>query len=295
MGFRIVKHTSSLLVSLDSAVTIRARLAADPRTASLAAPWDGWIAEWKTVFLKEIDHRIAVVSANAVATQCDEDLDDLSSETWAATADDPAERAFYYKGKSNSQFIAPRLGAQYQQMGAWITHMAASNNPRIVDIGARIAIKHKGATDAIQVAQAADTASREFRTTGERRQLVDKYNALGKNSEGTLKEMPHAHPELRLPNDFVERFMRSGRSVVPPTVEDLTQRRDELKAQLDQAQAELDAALKAEQDAAAEAARIQRAEDEKKLAEAQAQLDAKNKEVADLRAKLGLAGEPEKP
>ncbi|APR85848.1 Hypothetical protein A7982_11197 [Minicystis rosea] len=282
-------------MSLDAAVTVRARLAADPRTAALVPSWDDWIADWKKTFLKEIDHRIAVVSANAVATKRDEDLDDISAETWAATAGDEAERFFYYKGKTNHQFTAPRLGGQYQQMGAWITHMAASKDPRINDIGARLAISHKEAGDAIQAVQEAETGAHEFRTTGERRQLVDKYNALGKSTEGTLKEMPHAHPELRLPNDFVERFMRAGRSVGPKTVEDLTRRRDELKEQYDQAQAELDAAVKGEQDAAAEAARIQRVAEEKKLAEAQAQLDAKNKEVAELRAKLGLPAEPEKP
>jgi hypothetical protein len=35
----------------------------------------------KTTFLQEIDHRIAVTSTNAIATQMDEDLDDLSDET----------------------------------------------------------------------------------------------------------------------------------------------------------------------------------------------------------------------
>jgi chromosome segregation ATPase len=136
---------------------------------------------------------------------------------------------------------------------------------------------------------------REFRTTGERRQLVDRHNALGKSTEGALNEMPHAHPELRLPNNYVDRFMRPARAVVPPTIEDLTARRDELKDQLDQAQAELDAAVKAEQDAQAEAAQKEREADEKKLAEAQAELDRKAQEVADLKAKLGKPPEPPKP
>lgn len=295
MGFRLVQQASSLLVPLDRAVTIRARLAADPRTASLVAAWDSWIADWKTTYIQEIDLRIALITANAIATFCDEELDDLSGETWTATEDDPAERLFYYNGKTNKQFTAPRHGIQYQKMGAWITHMAASKDPRIVDIGTRLVVKYKAAGDAVKVAQDADTASREFRTTGNRRQLIDRYNALGKSTEGNLKEMPHAHPELKLPNDYVERFMRAGRSVVAPTLEELTKRRDDLKEQFEQAQAEVEAAIEAEKESVAEAARIEREAHEKLLAEAQAGLDKKAQEVADLKAKLGLSSEPIKP
>jgi len=172
-------------------------------------------------------------------------------------------------------------------MGAWVTHMAGSLNARIVEIGTRLATKHGEATTAIQIAQDADTASREFRLTGARRQLIDKFNALGKGTEGELKEMPHAHPELKLSNDFVERFMRAARSVVPPTVDELTRRRDAVQEELAAAEADLDAAIKAEADAVAEAARVEREADEKKLAEAQTELDKKAAAVAGLKAKLG--------
>jgi hypothetical protein len=286
MGFHIAKQTASLFVSLDRAVTVRALLAADPRTAALTPDWDGWLVDCKRTIIAEIDHRIATLTANAVATQKDNDLDDLSDETWVATADDEAERLFYYKGKSNSDFKSPRLGKQYLQMGTWITHMTGSQNGRIADIGARLAVKHGEATAAITTAQDADTASREFRLTGDRRQLIDRFNALGKGTEGTLKEMPFARPELRLPNNFVERFMRAARSVVPPTVDELTKKRDAVKEELDAAQAELDAAIKVETDAAVEAARLERAANEKKLAEAQVELDKKAAAVAELKAKL---------
>lgn len=118
MGFRTAKQTSSLLVPLDRAVTIRALLAADPRTTALTPAWDAWLVDCKKTIVAEIDHRITTLTANAVATQKDDDLDDLSDETWAATTNDDAERLFYYKGKSNSDFKSPRLGKQYQQMSA---------------------------------------------------------------------------------------------------------------------------------------------------------------------------------
>jgi hypothetical protein len=287
MAFRVAKQTASLFIPLDRAVTIRALLAADPRTVALAPDWDGWLTDCKKVIVAEIDHRIATLTANAIATQKDDDLDDLSNETWAATADDEAERFFYYKGKSNSDFKSPRLGKQYQQMGTWITHMIGSQNGRIAEIGTRLAIKHGEATLAITIAQDADTASREFRLTGDRRKLIDRFNALGKGTEGDLKEMPFAHPELKLPTNFVERFMRAARSVVPATVDELTKKRDAVKEELEAVQVELDAAIKVEADAAVEAARLTREADEKKLSEAQVELDKKAAAVADLKAKLG--------
>jgi hypothetical protein len=164
--------------------------------------------------------------------------------------------------------------------------MQQSPCPQIVDLGKRVEKKYTEASQAIRDAEVADASSREFRLTGARRQLIDRFNALGKATEGDLKEMPHAHPELSLPNSFSDRFLRAGRPVVPPTVEELTKKRDALKEELNPAQAELDAAVKAEQDAAAEAAQRQRTEDEKKLALVQADLEKKAKEVADLQAKL---------
>jgi len=94
MGFRTAKQTSSLLVPLDRAVTIRALLAADPRTTALTPAWDIWLVDCKQTILAEIDHRITTLTANAVATQKDDNLDDLSDETWAATTNDDAERLF---------------------------------------------------------------------------------------------------------------------------------------------------------------------------------------------------------
>ena len=207
MGFRIVKSDSSLLVSLDRAAVIRARLAADPRTAMLAVPWDDWIADWKKRYLEEIDHRIAVLTANAVATVLDEDLDGLAGETWNATEAYPVERAFFFGNKMRAEFVKPKLGSQYVAMGAWISHMASSQIVPLAEIGKRLGPKHKEATVAIETAQNADAAQREFRLTGARRQLVDRFNALGKKTEGELKEMPHAHPELGLPNDFAVKIV----------------------------------------------------------------------------------------
>lgn len=288
MGFRLVSHAASLLVSFDRAVTTRALLAADPRTAHLVAGWDAWVIDWKTTFLQELDHRVAVLSAQALATIMDDDLDEIAVETWIDTEGDAAERQFYFLGKTRAQFTAPRLGVQYKRMGAWITHMAGSKDPRILDIGVRLAKKHQAAGDAITDADTKETAARDFRLTGPRKQIIDRYNALGKSTEGELKEMPFAQPDLHLPKDFFQRFLRSPRSVTPPSVEDLTKKRDAAKEDLDAIQADLDAAIKAEKDAADEVAREQRVADQKLLAEAQAEADAKNKAVADLRAKLGL-------
>jgi hypothetical protein len=292
MGFRTGKHSSSLLTFLDAAVTIWARLDADPRTKALAGAWWTWIGDTKTAVVQEMDLRIALVAANAVATHLDEDLDGLSHETWDATEENEAERLFFYQGLTNRQFTAPKLGIEWKKMGPWITHMAGSKDPKLVDIGVRLAAVHPVAGTAMQTAEDADVALREFRTTGAKKALVDRYNALGKGTEGDLKEMPHAHPELRLPGDFYERFMRTSRPVVPPTIVELAKRRDDAKESLDQAQADLDAAVKAEKDAADEAARVVRDADQKRLAALLAEQNKRAEEIAALQAKVGATPPP---
>lgn len=93
-------------------------------------------------------------------------MDDYSKETWDATDGDEPERLFYYKGQTHRQFAAPRHGVQYKKMGSWITTWPGSPKPIIVDIGKRLAPDYKLAGEAIQAAESADTAWREFRTTG---------------------------------------------------------------------------------------------------------------------------------
>jgi len=292
MGAYLVEQDASLLTSLDLAVTTRALLAANPLTASLAAGFDAWLVEWRSVFGQEIDLRIETTSAAALVAGIDDDLDDLSDETSKATLivtkndrSDP-EFVFYFKGTRPSDFKRPLMGSQYQQMTAWITHMAASPYPALADIGKRIEVKIGEADKAIATSASAEQKSRDFRLTGARRQLVDKFNALRKATEGTLQEMPHAHPELKLPASFAERFLRAARPAQKaPTAADL-------KAQLDAAQksaadleAAYEAALKAEADAAVEKAN--KAAQDKELADAEAELKKQAEKVAELKAKLG--------
>jgi hypothetical protein len=95
--------------------------------------------------------------------------------------------------------------------------------------------------------------------------------------------MPHAHPELHLPGDFFERFMRPSRPVVPPSIQELTKRRDDAKEALDQAQTDLDAGVKAEKD---EAERVVRDADQKRLDALVAEQNKRAEEIAALQAKL---------
>lgn len=289
----IIPSEASLLTCLDHAATTRALLAADPLTQGLAADFDAWIVEWKAVFLQEIDLRIAGTSAAAVEVAADADLNDLSDETSRTVLvlvkndrDDPEYR-FYYNGERASDFKKPHLGSQLEGMRLWIGHMAASPAPAIVDLGARIAAKVQAADAAVEATATASQKEREFRLTGARRQLVDKLNALRKATYGTLSEMPHKHPDLKLPATYADRFFRAER----PTSPSRPPAAASIKVELDAAQKELDRltkahgdAVKAEEEAAA--ARAAQADLQKQLAQAEDDLRHKQAAVAALRAQV---------
>jgi hypothetical protein len=83
--------------------------------------------------------------------------------------------------------------------------------------------------------------------------------------------------------------MRTSRPVVPPSIQELTKRRDDAKEALDQAQTDLDAAVKAEKDEAEEAERVVRNADQKRLDGLVAEQNMRAEEIAALQAKLKQA------
>jgi hypothetical protein len=260
MGSFIIDQGFALISCLDNAVTSRGLLAANPLTAFLAAGFDGWITEWKAVFLQEIDHRIAGTSAAALEVSLDGDLNDLSDETSRTVLiytknnrEDP-EYVFYFNGERASDFKKPHMGSQLAAMTVWPPHMAASPHAPIINLGTRIAVKVKDAGTAIESTATAEQKAREFRLTGARRQLIDKLNALRKATYGILAEMPHKHPELKLPGNFADRFFPAERAVAPsrpPTAASLKLEMDVLQADLATLNAQYDKALQAEADEAA--------------------------------------------
>jgi hypothetical protein len=294
MGPFIIDQDHSLISCLDHAVTSRALVAANPLTASLAPGFDAWIDEWKVVFLDEINHRIAGTSAAALEVSLDSDLNDLSDETSRTVLiytkndrDDP-EYVFYFKGERASDFKKPHMGSQLAAMTSWPPHMAASAYPPIVDLGKRIAVKVKDAGTAVESTTTVEQKAREFRLTGARRQLIDKLNALRKATHGAIAEMPHKHPELKLPGNFADRFFRAERPVAPSRPPSAAA----LKLQMDALQKELvelgNAHAKAVQDELdAAAKKTEEEQDVAALAAAEAALADKKAEVDALKAKLG--------
>jgi Sec-independent protein translocase protein TatA len=293
MGAFIVEHDTALVTCLDLAVTTRGLLAANPHTVSLAADFDAWIAQWKPVFLQEIDNRIATTSAAALEVSLDTDLNDLSDETSKAVLitvkgnrEDP-EYVFYYNGGRASDFKKPHMGPQLAGMRNWPDHMKVSPFPTLVDLGLRIDAKVKDSDNAITNTAKIETQDREFKLTGARRQLIDSLNALRKATYGTLAQMPHAHPEWKLPGTFADRFFRAERPTAPsrpPTVASLKLEMEAAKKALDTVTAAYQTAVKAEEDAAAQAQA--QATLQKQLDDANAALKAQQDAVDALKAQI---------
>lgn len=293
MGAFNISQDAALTVSLHRTVRTRALLAGNPLTAPLAADFDAWIADWKVVNAQEIDLRIQLTTALAVAAGIDDELDVLSDQTATALVvitdndRDAALFSLYFKNQRPSDFKRPQLGAQLEAMRGWVPIMAESNQPVLVALGVRVAAKVAEADAAVAAVAAIEGEIRVFRMVGARYQLIDRLNGLRKSTQGKLDVMPHTHPELYLPVTFSALFFppeRSAPHAKDPDISDLRATLAEAQAQVESAQKALDAAIQAE--AEEEAARQKRAADEKAYEEAKKELEQRTAELAALKARL---------
>jgi hypothetical protein len=294
MAAYIIDHDASLDVLLDECVYTSARLGAQSITAPLAADFDAFIAEWSSVNSEEIQLRSKRTKAYALGAAVDEDLNDLSdaaSKTLLVITrnnrEDP-EYVLYFGNKRASEFKRPMLGAQLESMRAWVKPMKASSYQSLVDLGSAVETKVAEGDEAVKAIADAEQQIRELRTTGKRRQLFDKLNALRKATYGKLAEIPHAHPELKLPRNFADRFFRTerpGPAPKEPTIADLEAQLAETNAQVASLQQRIDEAKKAE--AAEAAAKAQSDADAQALAEAEKQQQEWAAKAEALKKKLG--------
>jgi hypothetical protein len=112
----------------------------------------------------------------------------------------------YFGGQRPFEVAAGILGPQLETMRGWIPLLAGSPEATLQAIGEEIKIAVADADAAVKAKADAESALLVFKTTGERAQLVNPYNALRKLTYGELGKIKHQHPEL--PNDFAETFFR---------------------------------------------------------------------------------------
>lgn len=121
--------------------------------------------------------------------------------------DDPLYLS-YAAGQTGAEIVRPMLGAELETAGEWVTDLAKESEPSLLPF----AVPLKAAFDVGAAAEAdvkaADKALSTFRLTGERKVVVDAFNAARARLFGKLLEFQHAHPELRLPADWAAGFFR---------------------------------------------------------------------------------------
>lgn len=190
-------------------------LEADPLVASLAVPLVTFYQQkWLPAVAKETELVLEEVRADALVDGADQALDDFVDELDAVLLrlvakdrNDPLY-AFYFGKKRPFELKRPVLGGQLETMRDFVQPLKTSAQAELADLGTRLEALVAAADAAVKRQQAAVTTNKTFRTLGERKACIDELNALRQSIAGTLSEMPHKHPEQRLPVDYAERFFK---------------------------------------------------------------------------------------
>ncbi|MFN8535861.1 MAG: hypothetical protein U0232_00080 [Thermomicrobiales bacterium] len=297
MPVPIIAQDASLATVLEENTITLARLKANPITSDLAQDFTSFHNAWIKVNAQEINLRVAVVTALAEVAVVDETLDPLVDALAAAvllvTKNDRKAPLYqlYFGAKRPSELKRPVLGAELDTVRGFIPSLVGSSIASLVTMGNQIADVVNLADQALAKLALAEQMNRDFRAVGERKALIDQFNALRKVTYGKLSEMPHALPDEHLPATFAEQFFRhdksrSNGSGKPLGIEDLEEMLKAKQAELKALEEEIG---KAKEKEAAEAAAKQKAEidaDKAALEEAEKQAAEAAAKVQALKNKL---------
>lgn len=216
MAAPIVDHDSALEVSLEHNTFTGTKVEAHPLTAFLAPEYAAFQAKWLQVKEKEILLSVAISRAAAKIVIADDLLDSLvdriSNAILAITGSKDAPLyQLYFQNKTPSERRRGVLGPQLEAMRGWVASLKASPHASLQALGAELEAAVAKADQAVEEYSLAKTANREFRTIGERRALVDEFNAMQKRNSGKIAELPHTDAGKGLPNTFQDGFFKRAR------------------------------------------------------------------------------------
>ncbi|HSN99423.1 MAG TPA: hypothetical protein VLS89_14100 [Candidatus Nanopelagicales bacterium] len=267
--------------------------AADPLTVQIATPFTQLRQDLISVRAEEVQHIDAFKAANARANVVDDQLDLIVEEVKTAVLaevgtryDDPRYTSFF-DNQSPSEVKRPRLGDQLATMRAWVGPLQASTNTTLQDIGQRLAHIIQEADEVVKAQALAQQAMDAFEM-GPRKAFIDRVNGQRKLAAGKIGEIIHAHPERKLPSNYVDRFFLQGAASRTPTIAELERSIARQKARLTRQEALLEE-LKAKRTRAEQARQQAELEARKqKLADAEKRATEAAAELAALKAKLGM-------
>ena len=294
MSAGTIDQDTSLDTTLDHLVYTLVLLLAHPHTGQLATPYEQQLVQWWAIDRAETEHWIEILKAAARIVAADNRLDELvdrlSNTVLARTKSKNSDEYRYFFGaKPPGAVKRPVLSGQLDTMEKWAPTLSASSDPELAAIGAEMQAAVTYARDQEKALGVVQETNKNFRRLGDRKTFMDAVNALRKTTWGDLAEMPHVHPELRLPSGFADLFFKPVRKPRakdegPQTAADMQAVVADLEAQLDAARAQL-AAMEAEEAAQAQE-KAQREADEAALADAERDLKAAQAKTTALRAKL---------
>ena len=259
-------------------------------TADLAAPFTTLRADVRIRKTDEAQLVDNILAARAMVLSADDTLNQLVDTTKNAVLAHSGNdyQAPLYKqlfaGHSPSELKKPLLGTQLATMRLWVGPLGATGITELSAIATQLSIAIGKADEAetkmALAQQAMDVFYAAARTT-----CINECNALRKLTYGKLGELTHANPEL--PRDFPDRFFMMNGGSRAPTIVELEQQVERVRAKLGRLEGQLESA---KQKAALQLRERQEAE----LAERRARLEAAQKraaeaaaEVAKLEAELG--------
>lgn len=178
------------------------------------------------------------------------------------------------------------LGQELEMVRGWLPLLESSEHPQLKDLYPQAKQVVESADRASAALTNAETAAREFRTSGTRKKFIDDCNALRVRTFAAVEEYVHSHPELNLPSNYASDFFRRGRHSTKPTMESIDEQITALDSEA--------AALRDQRSVLAaqvEAANRVRAEADRKAAQAelervQAEAAAALKRVEELKARI---------
>lgn len=298
MAAPLLDSDSALRVFLEHNTHSGTQIAAHPLTAPLAPEYEAFQAKWLQVQTKEILLWVDTLKAAAKVAFADDILNrlvDKISNAILVITDNKTDADLYtlfFKEKTPSVVKKPVLGNQLALMRDWIKLLKESTHAALNALGVELEQAVAYADKAVLEVGKAKNATHHFRTVGERRALVDEFNAMQKRNSGKIAEIPHTEAGKGLPNTFHEAFFKKSSRSASSDGEEKTwtsadyvaaiaeseARTDELKTKLAEALAN-EKALEAKK-ATLEAKKAAREEKLAALKKAQEEFDAADKDVA---------------
>ncbi|MBK9260403.1 MAG: hypothetical protein IPM54_11275 [Polyangiaceae bacterium] len=268
-------------------------LTAYPVTAALAPPFAATRTEVRKQRAEEATLIDAILLSRALALAADDELNRLADDTKKAVTSAFKEeyQAPLYKqlfaGQSPSELKRPLLGAQLATMRNWIGPLGATGITELSAIATRLVSAVAKADEAETKMALAQQAMDAFKA-GPRTTCINECNALRKLTYGKLSEIVHGNADV--PSDFADRFYMTTGGSRAPTIAEMTQSVERLRAKLKRHETQLEAAKE-------KAAQQLRERQEAELAERKARFEAAQKraaeaaaEVAKLQAELEAGG-----